>query len=307
MNALVRGVGALALAGAVLTPAVEAQTSCVQRNTPTIIQPGDPRWLLDLNTYPDDLNNATGAITATNPRSGTGSLELTTSGSLFDWAFFQRTAGVAGAWGLLSEVNCLAFEWYREPYLLAGNPDPSLLAETWLEQTPALRVMVRDLVDNTWLISHLVWEGWYNSPGVLSPTSNGTWNYEDLTEQLFWRHFDGGLTYTNSGCFNGSFIGSSALQTFSLSGWVQNCYSPNAQVFGLMVGVGSMWPGEYQGWVDNVQLAFEGQDGFTLEDNFDFAGPGTAVPEPATMALIATGLLGLAAAGAYKRRRNPDA
>lgn len=304
MNALLRAIGALALTGTVLIQAVEAQTSCVQRNTPTIIQPGDPRWLLDLNTYPDDLNNATGAITTTNPRSGTGSLELTTSGSLFDWAFFQRTAGDAGAFGLLSEVNCLAFEWYREPYLLAGN---ALTPETWLEQTPALRVMVRDLVDNTWLVSHLVWEGWYNSPGVLSPTTNGTWNYENLTEQMFWRHFDGGLTYTNAGCFNGSFIGSSALQTFSLGGWVQNCYSPNAQVFGLMLGVGSMWPEEYQGWVDNVQLGFDGQDGFALEDNFDFAGPQTTVPEPATVALVATGLLGLAAAAAYKRRKNPDA
>ncbi len=302
---VIRGIAGAGVVAVALTSHAAAQAQCAQRDTPTIIQPGDPRWLLDLNTYPDDLNSATAAITGTNPRSGTGSLELTTSGSLFDWAFFRRTAD-GDAWGLLHDVNCLAFEWYRAPYVLPVNPPSALTAETWLEQTPAFRVLVRDLVNGEWLVSHLVWEGWYNSRGVIAPTNNGAWNFEDLTGQQFWRHFDGGLTYTNAACANGSFINSSSLQTYTLSGWVQNCYSSSAQVFGAMLGVGSMWPGEYHGWVDNVQLAFNGQNGYVLEDNFDFASAPTVVPEPATMALLGTGLLGLAAAG-LRRRKNPDA
>ncbi|MGH7562060.1 MAG: PEP-CTERM sorting domain-containing protein [Gemmatimonadales bacterium] len=297
-----RVLGLLIMAGMATAAPAGAQSFCAQRDTPTIIQPGDPRWLADFNVYPSEVNHATVDITATNPRSGTGSLELTTSGSLFDWAFFKRTE--AESWGLLSDVNCLAFEWYRAPYVLPPDAPSSLTAETWQEQTPVMRVLVRDLVGGEWLVSHLVWERWYNTRDVLAPTPTGVWNFESMTSQLFWRHFDGGLTYTNAGCFNSGFINSSQLQTYSLDGWVQNCYSSSAHVFGVMIGVGSMWPGEYQAWLDNVQLAFAGQQGYTLEDNFDFAGPPTVVPEPATVALVATGIAGLGLAGFIRRRRS---
>jgi hypothetical protein len=265
---------------------------CSPRDTPNLIYPGDPRWLLDKNVYPSAANLATAAITGTNPRSGNGSLELTTSGSLFDWAFFKRAAE---PWGLLAELNCLSFDWWRDSYTLPNPAPPELTAETWQEQTPVLRLLVRDLKDNDVVLSHLVWERWYNTRGSLVPTENDQWHFEDLTSQQFWRHFDGGLTYTNAGCVNGSFDGSAALQTYDLIGWVTNCYSASAEVYGIMIGVGSMWPGSYHAFLDNVQLSFNGQQGFAVEDNFELPA-NSVVPEPATLTLLALGLLALALA-----------
>jgi hypothetical protein len=285
--------------------AVHAVESCIQRDTPNIILPGDPTWAADLNVYPNAVNSGTVAITADNPRSGDGSLALTTSGSLYDWAFFQRTAGEGAAWGLLSAVNCLTFDWFRQAYSLPPDAPSALLAETWQEQTPVLRLMVRDIVNGQFVNSQLVWERWYNTKGVLDPTENGVWHFEDLTTQMFWRHFDGGWFYTNLGCANGSFVSSSQLDTYDLGGWVSNCYSPAAQIYGIMVGVGSAWPGAYAGNVDNVQLGFVGQETFAVEDNFDFAADvATSVPEPATLALLGTGLAALGLASLLKRRRS---
>lgn len=295
------------LAGLVLGVAAPAAAlgggqSCVARNTPDKIFPGDPRWAADLNVYPNQTNNATVDITGNNPRSGNGSLELTTSGNLFDWAFFQRLSGES-AWGLLSSVNCITFDWYRAGYTLPPDAPASLTAETWQEQTPVLRLMVRDVVNGQVFNSMLVWERWYNTRGVVSPTPNDQWNFEDMTGQLFWRHFIGGDTYTNAGCANGAFDGSNNLQTYDIGGWVSNCYSANASVYGIMVGVGSAWPGAYHANIDNVQLGFNGQPGFAVEDNFELPGPTTVTPEPASLLLLGSGLAGLGAAAVIKRRR----
>ena len=298
---LARVIGSVTALSIAAAGATRAEAQCVQRNTPNIIQPGDPTWTLDKNVYPNsETNGGTAAITATNPRSGLGSLQLSTSGSLFDWAFFKRVSA-GDSWGLLSDIDCLTFDWWRTSYTLPANPPDALTAATWQEQTPVLRVLVRDFVNGQPVVTNLVWEEWYNSLGTVDPTANDQWNFENLSGQMFWRHFDGGLTYTKTGCANGAFTDSADLQIYSLGGWVQNCYSSSAEVFGLMVGVGSSWPGPYQGFVDNVQLAFNGQEGFAVEDNFDFVTQATT-PEPESMALLATGLLALTGATVLRRR-----
>ncbi|HTL05874.1 MAG TPA: PEP-CTERM sorting domain-containing protein [Gemmatimonadales bacterium] len=294
---------ALVLGGAAPLAARSANPSCVQQDTPNKILPGDPRWAADLNVYPNATNFGTVGITGNNPRSGNGSLEATTSGSLFDWAFFQRLA-TGGAFGLLSSVNCVTFDWFRAGYTLPPDAPASLLAETWQEQTPVLRLMVRDVVNGQVFNSQLVWERWYNTLGVLSPTPNDQWNYEDLTGQLFWRHFDGGNVYTNAGCANGAFDGSANLQTYDLSGWVSNCYSSSAVVYGIMIGLGSSWPGAYHANLDNVQLAFDGQSGFAVQDNFELTNPTTVTPEPGTIVLLLTGFVVIGGMALVRRKKS---
>src|SRR6266542_5882409 len=162
---------AAALCVAAAAPVWADAPQCVQRDTPNIIEPGNPLWAADLNVYPNqcEANSGTVAITTHNPRSGLGSLALTTSGSLFDWAFFKRVSA-GDSWGLLSDVNCLTFDWWRSSYTLPPDPPESLTAATWQEQTPVLRVLIRDFVNGEWQVSHLVWEEWYNSLGTIDPT-----------------------------------------------------------------------------------------------------------------------------------------
>src|ERR1051326_614787 len=97
-----RVIGTAAALSVAAVATVRADAQCTQRDTPNIIAPGNPLWSADLNVYPQgESNSGTVAITQTNPRSGTGSLELTTAGD---------------SWGLLSDVDCLTFDWWRDAY-----------------------------------------------------------------------------------------------------------------------------------------------------------------------------------------------
>ena len=68
-------------------------------------------------------------------------------------------------------------------------------------------------------------------------------------------------------------------------------------ILGIEFGIGSGWNGSFAGAVDNVRVGFAGADATTF--NFELAR--NEVPEPASLALLALGAFGIAAARRRKQ------
>ena len=237
-------------------------------------------------------------ITGNNPRNGNGSLELSVSGDLNDWGFFNLFSGdplSTPGWGQLSALTQLSFDWYR---VAMGTPGDA----PWQAQTPALRLYVRSGGPTTPLFSELVWERYYNL-GTPAPTNQ--WVSENTTNQLFWR-FVSGSGYTIGDCSNPATITPGVpLKTESPNSWGNgsNCYAlGDAVVYGIGVGVGSSWPNAYKAYADNIKLGFDDDPTLAVNDNFELQT--VVTPEPVTMLLLGSGLAGIGGALRRRRRRN---
>ena len=233
---------------------------------------------------------------------GLGSLELKTTGNVNDWAFYYLYK--PDGFGALKDLTSMSFDWYRASVPGWNNTDPV----DWLFKTPVFRILLSEDRDGQTYNSELVWEGYYNRS---NPTPTNTWVRQDnMQSDNFWyvrQNVDPlGVDFYTQGnrCDSPMSMWQGDVNSSGLGSLLSNCLTgTNLSIVGVGVGVGSAWPYEWEGAVDNVRLGFDGKnyngkDG--LNTNFDFKHNPTVVPEPSTYAMLILGLVGI---GFVQRKR----
>jgi hypothetical protein len=259
---------------------------------------------------------------------GSGSLELAVTGNTVggeypDWAFWYLYAGGADNqqtnFGNLQQLSSLSFDWFRYEAENSGWDALPPVGETpinpvdWRWKTPVLRLQLLERhADGSTVRSELVWEGFYNQARIAAHgapngyTPINRWVTQDgINNDAFWYvriPGEGGVAgySVNETCglpmsfWAGGITSSSVGGLFGSGGCFEGA---SVDVLGIAIGVGSQWPLPYHGFVDNLRMGFDGQEGYAVNTNWDFV---STVPEPASAVLL---LVGLGALAARSRRR----
>lgn len=274
----------LALAAAALLPhAASAQTivTAPAGASQTVDPfPGYMTW------YRDDVRpGATAGITATYPRSGTGSMLLTNNGSAakanvalyVDPALYPFTS--------LGSFLGYGYEYYRNGASTAAD-----------HLAPAIRLLIDADGSNATTNDRgsLIYEPIYN--GVTTVATN-QWVSVGVgaTTNLWW--FQSGVGVEE--VYNRTLADYQAGTYTPTAGFAQ--LSGNSLVYGINFGTGSGWAGNFEGAVDNVYATVGSPIG-PVTQSWNFEAPVTATPEPASLALLGTGLLALGGVAVRRKR-----
>ncbi len=217
------------------------------------------------------------------PRSGTGSvsfsspsgagkadIEFLGSPTLFMGNYFATTS-----LGAFSDFTGMSYEWFRS----SASTNPAT-------QMPSLRILLdRDgNLNTTNDRGGLVFERVYN--GGVVPVDG--WTLDTIAGNTFLWNFGLGGSEMN---INATPYAYDA----TLDEW--KAYLGDAVILGFSSGIGSGWNGNFVGAVDNISWTIAGQETTT---NFEVRG-GTPIPEPASLAVLGLGLMGLAGLRRAKR------
>lgn len=232
--------------------------------------------------YNNVRNGGTVGIDTAFPRNGNGAARFVSQdgGDKADIEFLPNAVNWLGNYlsgaslGAFSSLSGFGYEWYRG----SASTIPGHLH-------PVIRVLL-DADGNLLTTTDrggLVFERVYmEASGWTAPTD--TWVAESIGATSYLWSFGLGLPFAAD--IDGNGYGYDA----TLAQW--KAFLPNAVILGFSMGVGSGWNGYFVGAVDSASWTIAGQ---TSAFNFEVR-PGAAVAEPASLALLAIALFGVAAA-----------
>lgn len=232
-------------------------------------------------------------IVAAPTNDGNGSLRLTTDTSL-PGGPGQAKAGVllyqsgGAALGTLGTLTAASFD-----YRVAGT------STTPASGSPAFRFLLEPLSANSAGGLGLVWER-ANQTGTPTPTDQWLNDQNVIGSNLLWERSNGTNYFEQAGDYRTLADYIAGQRTLAGGPYAQNAQqlSADTPIYGVMISFGSGIPGQFTGYVDDVQLSFS--NGTTYSADFALA----PVPEPATVAAL--GLMA-ACGGLYARRRKAAA